>query len=487
MISGALRSLVSSTLQHSIAAFVLVSVSLASAQVKTIDTAYPSGDTNSASVVSGDFNNDGVLDLVTINASTLSFFQGLGGGRFAAPVNQPITPGLTQAYAADFNGDGRLDLAIADNGLINGVGEVVILLGNGDGTFSQGQNISLSGYAPYLTLADFNGDHIPDIAATVCQSYFDCMIEVFLGEGNGRFTSSATLKNAGGPAVAGDFNADGYQDLFVITKNPYILALYLGQGNGTFKNPLAAPAGSALAIAAGDFFNDRIQSLAVVNSEGAEGSQFYLGLARYKNGAIEYTNGQLITSSHYYETVAVGDINGDFQDDVVLVGNTGYSGEIDYVLGHGDGTFGPLETLTGYGQIDGTPFVRDLNLDSRHDIGVVWGNSNGTGSGGAYVLLNASATANCDPPEAVLSINVCAPIGGQTVSNPVTFKGAGNAFNGIAKRMELWIDNQKVGENLEDQLKISTTLTPGSHTASFVVVDSFDNYTSKSVTFTVSN
>jgi hypothetical protein len=73
------------------------------------------------------------------------------------------------------------------------------------------------------------------------------------------------------------------------------------------------------------------------------------------------------------------------------------------------------------------------------------------------------------------------------VSNPVTFKGAGNAFNGIAKRMELWVDNQKVGENLEDQLKISTTLTPGSHTASFVVVDSFDNYTSKSVTFTVSN
>ncbi len=484
MISNALRSLVSSTRQYSIVAFVLVSLSLASAQVKTVDTVYPSGDTNSASVVTGDFNNDGILDLVTINQSTLSFFQGLGGGQFAAPVNEPITSGLTQAYAADLNGDGKLDLAIASNGLINGVGAVVILLGNGDGTFSQGQNIALGGYPPYLALADFNGDHIPDIAATVCQSYFDCMIEVFLGQGNGLFTSSATLKNAGGPMVAGDFNADGYQDLFVITKNPYVVVLYLGQGNGTFKSPLAAPDGSALAIAPGDFFNDRIQSVALVNSEDAEGSSFYLGLARYRNGAIEYSNGQFITNNHYYETVAVGDINGDFQDDVILVGNTGYAGEVDYVLGHGNGTFGPLETLTGYGQIDGSPFVRDLNLDSRHDIGVVWG---GTGSGGAYVLLNANATTNCDPPGPVLSVNICAPTSGETVTNPITFKGAGNAFNGIAKRMELWVDNKKVGENLEDQLKITTTLTPGSHTASFVVVDSFDSYTSKSVTFTVSN
>src|ERR1700722_18079212 len=119
MISTAFRSLASSTLLSSIAAFVLASTSLASAQVKTIDTVYPSGDTDSASVVTGDFNNDGILDLVTINQSTLSFFQGLGGGKFAAAVNQPISAGLTQAYAADFNGDGRLDLAIASNGLIN--------------------------------------------------------------------------------------------------------------------------------------------------------------------------------------------------------------------------------------------------------------------------------------------------------------------------------------------------------------------------------
>jgi hypothetical protein len=476
------RSIVTSSL----ATFLLASLSIASAQVKTTNTVYTSGDTTTLSVVNGDFNNDGILDLVTINQNTLSFYKGLGAGKFADPVNQSITPGLTQVYAADFNQDGRLDLAVASNGPINGEDVITILLGNGDGTFTAGQNISINGYSPYLALADFNGDHLPDIAATVCVTWYDCSLQVFLGQENGTFKLSTTLTNAGGPMLAGDFNADGYQDLFVITTNPYDLALYLGEGNGSFQSPMLTTT-PAVAIAIGDFFDDRIQSVAVLTSEGPEGSFFYLGTARYLNGALAYDQGQMVTSSHYYETMAAGDLNGDFKDDVVLVGNTGSVGTVDYVLGDGNGTYGSLETLEGYGTIAGSPFVRDLNRDSRHDIGVDWGNSTGSGSGGAFILLNTNATPNCDPPKSVLSVNICAPTSDETVGTTFTFKGAGNAFNGIAKRMELWIDGEKIGQNLEDQLNVTTTLIPGTHTASFVVVDSFDDYTSKSVTFTAAN
>jgi hypothetical protein len=107
------------------------------------------------------------------------------------------------------------------------------------------------------------------------------------------------------------------------------------------------------------------------------------------------------------------------------------------------------------------------------------------GISGAEILIDTNATTNCAPPPAnKLSVNICAPTSGQTVGKTFIFRGAGNAFNGIPKRMELWIDGRKIGQDLEDQLRIDATLAPGTHTASFVVVDSFDNYTSKSVTFT---
>lgn len=82
--------------------------------------------------------------------------------------------------------------------------------------------------------------------------------------------------------------------------------------------------------------------------------------------------------------------------------------------------------------------------------------------------------------------HICAPSSGQVVGQTFTFRGSGSALNGIAKRMELWIDGKKVAQNLEDQLKATVTLTRGNHVASFVVVDSFDNHVSNSVSFTSS-
>jgi hypothetical protein len=101
--------------------------------------------------------------------------------------------------------------------------------------------------------------------------------------------------------------------------------------------------------------------------------------------------------------------------------------------------------------------------------------------------MNTSAPTTCTPPKAnALGVHVCAPTNGQVVGQTFTFKGAGNAWNGVAKRVELWIDGSKVGQNLEDQLKVTTSLSRGAHTASFVVVDSFDNHVSRSVSFTAS-
>jgi hypothetical protein len=447
-----------------------------------------SGDQSSGSIVSGDFNNDGILDLVTVNSSTISFYKGLGGGKYAAPVNTPGQGG--QAVAADFNGDGKLDLAIAEN-----LSGAQIWLGNGDGTFTAGTSLNQGEESSTTSLAaaDFNGDHIPDIVMNTCPSGSPtCNTLVYLGKGDGTFTQSANLIYGGADVVVGDFNADGYQDVAVIDGfdagfNGVIV--YLGEGNGQFQSPLTLRLpNETLTLAVGDFYNDRIQTLAVLSDSSTD---VYVQTVQYSNGELVASNPQVAfkdPASDFSLYLTAGDLNGDFKDDIVISGSYG-SGTLTpwnrYMLGTGKGTFGALSKLPTYGDYDQYPFIRDLNLDSRHDIGLDWSDTN-NGGGGAFVLLNTNAKTNCDPPPAnKLSVNICAPTEGESVGATYTFKGAGNAFNGIAKRMELWIEGKKVGQNLEDQLKVTTTLTKGSHAAAFVVVDSFDNSTSSTVNFTV--
>jgi len=465
----------------------------ATSQVQFTSNTYSSvsGGLDTYSIANGDFNNDGILDLVTINTSTLSFYAGTGSGGFASPVSQSIPENLGQVFAADVTGDGKLDLVIGGSpSALNQ--NVTILLGNGDGTFQPGTNIKLDGEAQFITMADFNGDHIPDIAVSAYAQKGGANTQIFLGLGNGKFKRSALLPTFGGGAiVAGDFNADGKQDIALLSGG--YLVVYLGNGDGTFQSALVSPQNVPVTggLAVGDFFGDHIQTLAVLNqvTQGPGGPiTYYVDTVQYKDGALVSTKPQVASTDEYFTFIAAGDLNGDFKDDIVLVGGDERNGVplTAYMLGNGNGTFQRYQSLPAYGAAETFPFVRDLNLDSRHDIGVAWDASYGNGGSGALVLLNESAKTNCDPPpENALSVHVCNPTDGQKIGATYTFKAAGNAFNGVAKRMELWIDGAKVGEYLEDQLKITTTLTKGSHTAAFVVVDTFDNTASQSVTFNV--
>jgi hypothetical protein len=465
---------------------VVVLYGFSAAQVTFRQVAINSGDTSSYSITNGDFNNDGILDLVTVNAQSLSFYKGLGNGRYAAPVNQPLGQYLGQAVAADFNRDGRLDLAIAE-GCCSGSGDLIILLGNGNGTFRQGTNISVTGHnAVNIALADFNGDHLPDLAIS---SYLG-NTDVFVGKGDGTFKRTAQIQDGGLQAVAADFNADGHQDLAMTGGGN--VALYLGNGDGTFaSSPLVANVNDVSFLAVGDFYNNRVPSIAVLTNlyDGAGDWETDMYILRYSSGQLLVGNKIVIapvTGDPFWQLVG-GDLNGDFKDDLFLAGGNFQGSAVSgYMIGNGNGTFqGPFSGPT-YMDLQNYPFIRDLNLDSRHDVGMAW-TSIFDSIGGEEMLWNTSSAQNCGPPKAnPLNVHICAPIEGQTVGKTFTFRAAGNAFNGVAKRMELWIDGKKVGQNLEDQLRVTVPLPRGAHTASFVVVNTFDQYVSQSVTFTSS-
>ena len=267
------------------------------------------------------------------------------------------------------------------------------------------------------------------------------------------------------------------------------VALYLGNGNGTFQaSPIVANVNNVSFLAVGDFYNNRIQSIAVLTNlyDGAGDWAENLYTLRYSNGQLLVSPEMVIspsTGDPFWQLVA-GDLNGDFKDDLFLAGGDFQGGAVSgYMIGNGDGTFQGVSSAPTYMDLQNYPFIRDMNLDSRHDVGMVW-TSIFENIGGEEMLWNTSSAQNCAPPKAnALSVHVCAPANGQIVGKTFTFRAAGNAFNGVAKRMELWIDGRKVGQNLEDQLRVTTPLPRGPHTATFVVVDTFDEHVSGSVSF----
>jgi len=146
----------------------------------------------------GDFNGDGIPDLVAADSATgvVAVFIGKGDGTFAAAVDYSTGTGSKPLAVAvgDFNGDGKLDLAVA----LGNSASVTILMGKGDGTFQTARTVTTAGSALYdpvaLTVADFNHDGRLDIAT----ANSSVGASVLLGNGDGTFQAYKLLVQAKG-------------------------------------------------------------------------------------------------------------------------------------------------------------------------------------------------------------------------------------------------------------------------------------------------
>ncbi len=224
-------------------------------------------------VEAADFNGDGYLDLAFTNDPTGVSLVALGYGKGAFnSAGELYTQSLPLGMAVgDFNGDGKLDVAVANGGTTKfPQSGVSVSLGNGDGTFTQaaGSPSSLGQSLYAIVAADFNGDGKLDLAVT---DFAANVVYILLGNGDGTFQGPITIPVGNGPEaiVAGDFNNDGKLDLAIANASDNTVTLLLGNGDGTFAEASGSPyavGNDPVAIVAADFNGDGRLDLAVANN-----------------------------------------------------------------------------------------------------------------------------------------------------------------------------------------------------------------------------
>ena len=334
------------------------------------------------SVVSADFNNDGKLDLATVSylGNSISSLLGNGTGTFASPTNFPTSFAGYSIVCADFNTDGKMDAAVAND---QSASSISVFFGDGLGGFGSPTNFPTPYNPQWMVTADFNGDGKMDLATA---NYSSNNVAVLLGNGFGSFSAYTAFPVDIGcyTIIASDFNSDGKMDIATANANAGTVSILLGNGIGGFSGVSNFAAGMmSISLVSGDFNSDGKLDIATSNYASGDVS-ILLG-----NGLGNFsppTNYAIAPGLH---SITAADINCDNKIDLIAANIQ--TNSVSVLEGNGQGVF----LLTANFAVGTNPdcvISRDINLDGKMDLVITNTNSNNLS-----ILINNGIYGNWTP------------------------------------------------------------------------------------------
>jgi FG-GAP-like repeat/PASTA domain len=283
---------------------------------------------------------------------------------FASPLIFASGRGTEAVVVGDLNGDGRPDLVAAN------YSSVSVLLNRGGGSFRAKRDYQVDGIPYSVAIGDVSSDGKPDIVTVNPDAN---TVSVLLNRGNGSFRSHvdyATGREPGDVAV-GDLNGDGNADVITANTKGNNISVFLGEGDGSIEARVDYPIGlSPLSVAIADLNMDTALDIAVVTQADGAANGFVWVLLNRLDGSfqprVRYSGGPGASS------LAIGDLNADGKPDLVTARHTSWADRASVFLNNGDGSF---KHRRSYGPQDhGTAYafesiaIGDLNGDGRPDL-----------------------------------------------------------------------------------------------------------------------